>query len=62
MSAADKNPDFPAARGLFSHHERTFENFRFVYPVLSRRSEWDFDRREPEPRQGLQLRLHLLPG
>lgn len=23
---------------LFSHHERTFEQFRFVYPVLSRRS------------------------
>ena len=24
---------------LFAHHERTFENFRFVYPVLSRRSQ-----------------------
>src|ERR1700681_1105897 len=23
---------------LFAHHERTFEHFRFVYPVLSRRS------------------------
>src|SRR5271154_3183333 len=23
---------------LFAHHERTFEQFRFVYPVLSRRS------------------------
>ena len=23
---------------LFSSHERTFETFRFVYPVLSRRS------------------------
>src|SRR6266700_3245968 len=23
---------------LFAHHERTFDQFRFVYPVLSRRS------------------------
>jgi hypothetical protein len=23
---------------LFAHHERAFEQFRFVYPVLSRRS------------------------
>ncbi len=32
-------PDFiSTARALFTHHERVFENFRFVYPVLSRRS------------------------
>src|SRR4029453_6054036 len=23
---------------------------------------WEFDRGEPQPRQSLQLRLHLLPG
>jgi wyosine [tRNA(Phe)-imidazoG37] synthetase (radical SAM superfamily) len=27
-----------SASPLFARHERTFENFRFVYPVLSRRS------------------------
>jgi wyosine [tRNA(Phe)-imidazoG37] synthetase (radical SAM superfamily) len=26
------------ARAIFTHHERVFENFRFVYPVLSRRA------------------------
>jgi wyosine [tRNA(Phe)-imidazoG37] synthetase (radical SAM superfamily) len=34
---------------LFTKHERTFENFRFVYPVLSRRS------------QGLSLGVNLNP-
>jgi wyosine [tRNA(Phe)-imidazoG37] synthetase (radical SAM superfamily) len=34
---------------LFAHHERTFENFRFVYPVLSRRS------------QGISLGVNLNP-
>ncbi len=27
-----------SAHSLFTHHERTFEQFRFVYPVLSRRA------------------------
>src|SRR5260221_10787756 len=34
---------------LFSAHERTFERFRFVYPVLSRRA------------QGLSLGVNLNP-
>jgi wyosine [tRNA(Phe)-imidazoG37] synthetase (radical SAM superfamily) len=34
---------------LFTKHERTFENFRFVYPVLSRRS------------RGLSLGVNLNP-
>src|SRR5271169_2343387 len=34
---------------LFAHHERTFENFRFVYPVLSRRAH------------GLSLGVNLNP-
>jgi wyosine [tRNA(Phe)-imidazoG37] synthetase (radical SAM superfamily) len=40
MSPTDSDPpDFiSTARALFTHHERVFENFRFVYPVLSRRS------------------------
>ena len=47
---------------LHADHARLFEHNRFVYPVLSRRSRRHLDRREPEPRQDLQLRLHLLPG
>jgi wyosine [tRNA(Phe)-imidazoG37] synthetase (radical SAM superfamily) len=34
---------------LFAHHERTFQNFRFVYPVLSRRAH------------GLSLGVNLNP-
>jgi wyosine [tRNA(Phe)-imidazoG37] synthetase (radical SAM superfamily) len=34
---------------LFTHHERTFQNFRFVYPVLSRRAH------------GLSLGVNLNP-
>jgi wyosine [tRNA(Phe)-imidazoG37] synthetase (radical SAM superfamily) len=37
------------AKVLFTKHERTFENFRFVYPVLSRRS------------QGISLGVNLNP-
>ena len=47
---------------LHTLHERRFEANRFVYPVLSRRSRGLVDRRQSQPRQGLQLRLHLLPG
>jgi wyosine [tRNA(Phe)-imidazoG37] synthetase (radical SAM superfamily) len=34
MPAQPRSPQI----ALFARHERTFENFRFVYPVLSRRS------------------------
>ncbi len=40
MSSAAENT--PVQRGeaepLYTHHERTFQTFRFVYPVLSRRA------------------------
>jgi wyosine [tRNA(Phe)-imidazoG37] synthetase (radical SAM superfamily) len=49
-SAAENTPVSRAeAESLFAHHERTFENFRFVYPVLSRRA------------QGLSLGVNLNP-
>jgi wyosine [tRNA(Phe)-imidazoG37] synthetase (radical SAM superfamily) len=40
MSSPGENPPDPlsTARAIFTHHERVFDNFRFVYPVLSRRS------------------------
>ncbi|MCC7085359.1 MAG: radical SAM protein [Pirellulales bacterium] len=42
-------PDDLQSSPLFTKHERTFENFRFVYPVLSRRS------------RGLSLGVNLNP-
>src|ERR1700733_823247 len=51
MSSAAENT--PVQRGeaepLYTHHERTFQTFRFVYPVLSRRS------------RGLSLGVNLNP-
>jgi len=40
MSSAAENTPVPSSETteLFAHHERMFENFRFVYPVLSRRA------------------------
>jgi wyosine [tRNA(Phe)-imidazoG37] synthetase (radical SAM superfamily) len=48
-SASNFSDAGKAASPLFAHHERTFENFRFVYPVLSRRS------------QGISLGVNLNP-
>ncbi|HTQ39531.1 MAG TPA: radical SAM protein [Pirellulales bacterium] len=51
MSSAADNTSQPRAEStpLFTRHERTFENFRFVYPVLSRRAH------------GLSLGVNLNP-
>src|SRR5438270_9488322 len=35
----DSMPTHVIRDQLFAQHERTFEQFRFVYPVLSRRSQ-----------------------
>jgi wyosine [tRNA(Phe)-imidazoG37] synthetase (radical SAM superfamily) len=49
-SAAENTPVTPAdSSPLFAHHERTFEHFRYVYPVLSRRAH------------GLSLGINLNP-
>ncbi|HZZ27886.1 MAG TPA: radical SAM protein [Pirellulales bacterium] len=45
----NKSAPFRVNTQLFAHHERTFENFRFVYPVLSRRAN------------GLSLGVNLNP-
>jgi wyosine [tRNA(Phe)-imidazoG37] synthetase (radical SAM superfamily) len=51
MSHSAENASVHGAEAspLFAHHERTFENFRFVYPVLSRRAH------------GLSLGVNLNP-
>jgi wyosine [tRNA(Phe)-imidazoG37] synthetase (radical SAM superfamily) len=51
MSSAAENTSMTQGEPipLFTHHERTFQNFRFVYPVLSRRAH------------GLSLGVNLNP-
>ncbi len=47
---------------LHTSHERSFEAQPLCLPGAQPPVGGDLDRREPQPRQDLQLRLHLLPG